>query len=125
MSKIKVIAGDFEPAEGIWYRGSFRLWRRGTRPSKIAPSTPNITIRAADLRSLEIATEETVKRVGGATGWGAAGMVVAGPIGAVLGGIIGGLGKDITFVAEFRGGQKLLATVDAGTYKEILAAKGL
>lgn len=125
MSKVKVLAGDFETAEGRWDRPCLRLWRRGTRPSAFGASVPTEMLFATQLRSLDVATEESVKRVGGTVGWATAGAILAGPVGLLAGALIGGHGKDVTFVAEFRDGRKLMATVDSTTYREILAAKGL
>ncbi len=125
MSKVKVLAGSFEPTDGIWYKETFRLWSRGTRASSWIPSVPNVQIPASHLQTFEIATEENVKRAAGTAGWAAIGLVALGPIGLLAGLILGGKGKDVTFIAEFRDGRKLLATVDSRTYTEILAAKGL
>jgi hypothetical protein len=124
VSRVKVLAGSFEPTDGIWYKGKFLLWAPGTQASKLSVSTPNTKVRASDLRTVEIATEDNVRRASGTAGWAAAGALALGPVGLLGGLLIGGRGKDITFVAEFRDGRKLLATVDAGTYKKILAAKG-
>jgi len=125
VSKVKVLAGSFEPTEGLWYKKAFLLYARGTHASRVGISTPNTKIPASSLRTLEIATEDNVKRVAGTAGWATAGALVLGPVGLIGGLLLGGRGKDITFVAEFYDGRKLLATVDSGTYKEILAAKGL
>lgn len=125
MSKVKVLAGTFEPTEGIWYKKTFLLYAPGTRASRTGISTPNTKIPASQLRTLEIATDENVKRVAGMAGWATAGALILGPVVLIGGLLLGGRGRDVTFVAEFYDGRKLLATVDSGTYKEILAAKGL
>jgi hypothetical protein len=40
-------------------------------------------------------------------------LILAGPGGLLAGAVIGSSGDDVTFVAEFYGGRRLLATVDA------------
>ena len=39
----------------------------------------------ADIEELEVAIEETVKRLGGTAGWGGAGGVLLGPVGLLAG----------------------------------------
>lgn len=115
--KVKVLAGDFLEY-GEWDHGAFKFRTKATQ------LTPN-ELPASTLESIEVATEENVKRVGGTAGWAAAGMVFLGPIGLLGGLLLGGKGKDVTFVAEFKDGRKFMATVDQKVYIEILAAKGL
>ena len=74
------------------------------------------------LRSIEVATEESVKRAGGTVGWGLAGAALLGPVGLLAGLLAGGRGKDVTFIAQLKDGRRLMATTDAGTYKKLAAA---
>lgn len=76
----------------------------------------------SDLESVDLATEDSVKRVGGTVGWGAAGAIALGPVGLLAGLLLGGRGKDVTFVAKFKDGRKILATTDSKTYTKIAAA---
>jgi len=73
------------------------------------------------LASIEIASEESVKRIGGAAGWGAIGALVLGPVGLLAGMLLGGRGKDVTFIATFKDGRKLLATTDSKTFVKLQA----
>ena len=79
-------------------------------------------MRLSSLATVEIATEESVKRAGGTIGWGAAGAVLLGPVGLLAGLLLGGRGKEITFVAVFRDGRKILGTINSKGYQEMLAA---
>ena len=74
------------------------------------------------LESIEKATEESVKRLGGSVGWGAAGAVLLGPVGLLAGLLAGGRGMDVTFVARFKDGRKLLGTTDSKTFVKLQAA---
>ena len=75
-----------------------------------------------NLEEVEVATEDSVKKVGGTIGWGAAGAVMLGPVGLLAGLLLGGKGKEVTFVAKFKDGRKLLATTDGKTFAKIQAA---
>jgi hypothetical protein len=69
---------------------------------------------------IEIATETSVKKIGGTIGWGIAGGAAFGPIGLLAGLISGGRNQEITFVASFSDGNKVLATANK---KEFVALK--
>lgn len=111
MTKLKIHAGDWDgPSEFIV--SQFHLHRKGTVWSFDK-------IWGSELADVSIATEESVKRVGGTIGWGIAGAVALGPIGLLAGVLVGGRGKDVTFVAKFKDGRKLIATTDSKTFTKI------
>ena len=115
MTKIVVHAGDWGKGKGQFSFGALAL------PKPNSPwSFEGVSL--ASLSSVEVATEEAVKRVGGTIGWGAVGAVILGPVGLLAGLIAGGRGKDVTFVAEFKDGRKLLATTDSKTFTKLKAA---
>jgi hypothetical protein len=80
------------------------------------------TIVATELEAVDVASEENVKKIGGTAGWGVAGGVLLGPVGLLAGLLIGGRKKEVTFVARFKDGRKLLASTDQKTYTKIQAA---
>jgi len=114
MATIKVHAGDFLPRKGSYNFGQLSL---PTEDHAIMGEA----IAATELSEVEIATEESVKRFGGTVGWGVAGGVVFGPLGAIAGLVFGGRGKDVTFVAKFKDGRRLMATTDSKTFKKLKA----
>lgn len=118
MSIINVQAGDF--AKGKHSRFSFGVLSLATDEIGWA-GRKMISYSAPDVISVEIANEESVKRAGGTVGWGVAGAVLLGPVGLLAGLLIGGRGKDVTFVATFKDGKKVLATTDSKTYTKVLA----
>lgn len=64
----------------------------------------------SELAEVEIASEESVKRFGGAVGWGLAGGILLGPAGLLAGVLAGGNKKKVTFVARLKDGRKFMAT---------------
>ncbi|ENZ8441970.1 DUF456 domain-containing protein [Klebsiella michiganensis] len=75
------------------------------------------------LLSLEICTENNVKRIGGALGWGVVGGMLAGPAGIIAGAFLGGNKKDVTFIAEMKDGRKFMGTTDSKAYTDLTASK--
>lgn len=101
-------------------RGSLTFAILNLRTKKHAILGENIPLAA--LESVETASEESVKKIGGTVGWGIAGGAFLGPVGLLAGLLLGGKKKKTTFVAKFKDGRKLLATTDAKTYTKIQAA---
>ena len=64
MAKIKVHAGDFLEGDGQFHSGDLVL---RTEAHKFFGETIPVTA----LQTVEIATEESVKKLSGAVGWGA------------------------------------------------------
>lgn len=115
MAKVTVHAGDFLKGDSQFSFGSLVL--RTEAHSFVGEAIP-----ITQLDSVEAASEESVKKIGGTVGWGAAGALVLGPVGLLAGLLLGGRKKEVTFVAKFKDGRKLLATTDNGTYTKLQAA---
>jgi len=125
MSKLKLHAGDFMAiSPNSKFAGdTFSL----ATHDKNAPGYSwfdNCTpIPASELEFLSLANEETIKRTGGAVGWGLVGAVALGPVGLIAGVILGSKGKrEVTFIAKFKDGRKFIATTDSKTWVSIQAA---
>jgi hypothetical protein len=114
LATIKLHAGDFGKGEGQFLYGNFSLPRNGSSLSRE-------TIRGHLLETAEMASEENVKRIGGTVGWGVVGATLLGPVGLLAGLLLGGKGKEVTFVARFKDGRKLLGTTDPKTFTKIKA----
>ncbi|MDE2704697.1 MAG: hypothetical protein OXI35_06475 [Gemmatimonadota bacterium] len=114
----KIHGGDFlENAEGSIALGSLALpVRRGFIGPKME------VMAASELLDVEIATEETLKRMAGAVGWGIAGSLALGPVGLLAGVLVGGRKKEITLIATLQDGRRFVATVDAKTFTKLQAA---
>ena len=113
--KLKVHGGDFPSSGGHRFIGGFRPKLLMVNPKRFLRET----VKPGDIAAIEIATEESVKRVGGTVGWGLAGAAALGPLGMVAGLISGGKGQDITFVCKLNDGRKFMATTTSKIYKEL------
>ena len=115
MASFKVHAGDWPQGVahlnfGVIVMPPEKIWQQWGEKLKVE-----------ELESVEVATEDSVKRLGGAIGWGVVGGTLLGPVGLLAGLLLGGRGKEVCFVAKFRDGRKLLATCDAKLYQQLLA----
>ncbi|WP_194091675.1 hypothetical protein [Vibrio hibernica] len=115
MAKVKVHAGDFLEGDGQLSFGALTL---KTAKHNIMGET----ILISQLESVDLASEENVKKVAGTVGWGAVGALALGPAGLLAGLLLGGKKKDVTFIAKFKDGRKLLATTDSKSYTKLQAA---
>lgn len=114
MAKFKLLAGDFQKARTVGFAGGAFVFSYGIFTHE--------TVKADQIEALEVASEESVKRLGGTLGWGVVGGLALGGVGALAGLLVGGRAKEVTFVCKFKDGRKLLATVDSGTYQTIQAS---
>lgn len=116
MAKIKIHAGDFPKGDATMHFSQIVLpWQSGDG------FFGGKTIALADLEEIDVASEESVKRIGGTIGWGAAGALVLGPVGLLAGLLLGGKKTEVTFVAKFKGDRKMLGSTDSKTYKTMMA----
>lgn len=112
LGRIDVHAGDFKKGnESQFVRGKFLMKKQGSFFRETIPSSQMV--------KLELASEEAVLNVGGAAGWGLAGSVLLGPAGLLAGLILGGRGKDATFICQFKDGRKFLGTASVSVFNEL------
>ena len=116
MAKIKIIAGDVPKQSCSVTFGVFQLLGHGE-------SWGGTSHNLHDFSEAMVASEENVKKLGGAAGWGIAGGVLLGPVGLLAGLLAGGRKKEVTFVAKLPGNKKILAVTDHKTWQKILAAQ--
>jgi hypothetical protein len=112
MGKIKVLGGDFT-GDGAYAAGRITL-----RPKEQPSPAQRMKVREF-FASLEVTAQHNAVKVGGAVGWGAAGALLAGPVGLFAGALLGGRGRDVVFLAVLKDGRKLLARTDAGTFTQL------
>lgn len=115
MARVTIRAGDFVRVDGRHSFGSLVL------NTEAHPSI-GATILIAALEVVEVAPEERVKKLGGTVGWRIAGGILLGPVGLRAGLLVGGRTKQVTFVAKFKDGRRLLATTYSKTFTELQAA---
>lgn len=112
--QIEVLAGDFKASKNGQFAKGFLL--------PVSGSMTRESISAKSMTELTVATEESVKRIGGTVGWGLVGGAALGGLGLLAGLIAGGQGKDVIFVCQFDDGRKLLGRTDSKTYQKMQAA---
>lgn len=115
MAKIKVHAGDFPEQKAQVSFGSMNLISKNAK--WLGENIP-----FTEIKEVDEASDENVKRIGGTVGWGAAGGVLLGPVGLLAGLLAGGRGKDVTFVCRLKNGRRLLGTTDNKTFTKMRAA---
>ncbi|HKS15237.1 MAG TPA: hypothetical protein VJS90_19580 [Pseudomonas sp.] len=112
MTRLTVQSGDFLQGEAEYRNGALTL--KTTR----SPS-PGERISLARISDLKVANQESSRSIGSALGWGVAGALVAGPVGLLAGLWLGGKEEEVTFLATFKDGRKLLAITDGKTWSKI------
>ena len=112
MASITVLAGDFLQGDGEYRDGDFTL-RTSLHP------WPGITLPLSSFKSMEVANEDSINNIKDAIGFGVAGAMLLGPIGAIAGFMLAGKETEVTFLATLKDDRKLLAAVDGDTYDEI------
>lgn len=114
MPKIKIHASNFDNIEMSITGGVIFIKSKWTQLA-------GDRVDPASVVALDVASEDSVKKIGGSLGWGVAGGVLMGPLGLIAGAILGGNRKDVTFIAELSEGRKFMATTDSKTYTELQA----
>ncbi|ENG7537186.1 hypothetical protein ABVE29_003289 [Providencia stuartii] len=116
MAKVKVHAANFPYSEISITSGAFFI-KEGVFQFN------GECVLANKIKTIDIASEDSVKKVGGALGWGVAGGVLLGPIGAIAGIFLGGNKKEVTFIVELEDGRKFMGTTDTKSYTKVVAKK--
>lgn len=111
MAKVTVLAGNFLQGDIEYREGAFRL-------KTLSNPAPGVKVKASAFRNLEVASQESVTNKD-AIGYGIAGAMLLGPVGAIAGYLMAGKETEITFIATFKDGSKLLAATDSDTYRDI------
>lgn len=121
VAMIKVHAGDFTGSGS--YNPPIFSNGFGTLHLKTSSWQPRGEKITKDMiQAVEVASEESAVRLGGAAGWGTAGAVLLGPVGLLAGLVLGGRGKDMTFILVLKDGRKAMLTADSKTYAAIQSA---
>lgn len=120
MADIKILASpDFEEqnAEVVPLLDSVMLGIR----RKGAAEGEKIDLKES-LDTVTVQTEDEVRSLLSATGWGLVGSLMLGPTGLVLGALWGARKqKEICFAAHLRDGRKFLGVADVATFQKLKA----
>lgn len=71
------------------------------------------------LKSATVQTEQSVRTLVGTAGWAVAGAILAGPVGAILGGVFGHKKDQVCFVGTLHDDRTFLAVTDAKQFQKI------
>lgn len=116
MANLEIHAGDFPAGKCTTNGGIITFpWQWGDG------MTGQMLSLIGQVEAVTVATKEEVKRTGGTLGWGLVGSIALGPVGLLAGLLLGGKGKDVTFILLMKDGKKMLATTDAKTFTKIQA----
>jgi hypothetical protein len=112
--RFRVVAGDFKEGNAHQVlRGRLLMKSKGLFREKIPLS---------HISDLDVASEQSVNRIGGAIALGLAGEVVFGPLGLLAGLVRGGRGRDVTFVCRLMDGRRFLAIAGAKEFSQMQLA---
>jgi hypothetical protein len=106
--QVKVLGGDIQAGEWEYNMGA--LWSAFDQVNLMG-----------EIKSIQLQTEESVKRLPETAAWGLAGGLVFGPLGALAGVVLGGNRKNVCALCELKDGRKFLATMDQKVYQDMLA----
>ncbi len=125
--EIKILAGTCDPTLSWLYESGaieghaelkFNGWARKTKRG--TPVERHILREALEFA---VADQSNAVRILGAAGWATAGAIIAGPIGAAVGGLLGGRGEDVTFTAKFADGNTMLGQVPKKLWLKMYAER--
>lgn len=121
MATLEIHAGDFTKGKGAItiMKGVVTITpARGDGDGLFAKTH---TFSTVEIKEIALGSEENVKKIGGTVGWGVTGAALLGPVGLLAGLLLGGKSKEVTFIIQFIGGKKILATTDSKTYTQLTA----
>lgn len=122
MATFKVIAGDFRGTGQVLFGRLYRPSAQGLSMPSPGSSFRTEHIATGQIDSLEVATDESLKKMTGWIGWGVVGGLAADPVGAIAGVSAGGNSRKITFICKLKDGRKFLGSCKPDTYTSIQAA---
>jgi hypothetical protein len=127
MATIIIHAGHFKPGDirSLWTRlaaeDASEAFPDVMRLTDVATGSV-ISYKLEDLAELEVASEESTKKMMGAIGWGLVGNLALGPVGLLAGVLSGGRQTNVKFIGSFKDGRRMLATTDLKTFTAMQAA---
>jgi len=114
MAKIIVLAGDFPQCDGEYNLGTMTL-KTTLKPRR------GKSFFVSEFKDLTVKNTNSNKNIKSAIGFGIAGAMLLGPVGAIAGYLVAGHHTEVTFLATLEGGRTLLAATDSDTYRDISA----
>lgn len=117
---MKVLAGDWQADSPIAVKKSFTgKWQA----LMISAGMFKVdTIPMSDITEFQVVTEENKASILGKVGWGAAGLVVLGPLGLLAGVLGGGNKRDRLMVIKMRDGRSAMIKGNSADAEALMAA---
>lgn len=113
--QFKILAGDFKTGNNHqFFADCLMLYPQGSWLRTVKYTRDQIV-------SVEQVTEDTQRKAGGTVGWGVAGALVAGPLGAIAAGYLGGKKDEVTFVCQLSDGKQFVGIMKKGMYVKLSA----
>lgn len=120
MAGIEILAGDFPLGRAEF---GFGLLAFPKKPKQ--GFAKDVVVKPEEeICDVQVTTEEEASRLGKAAEAGIAGGLLLGPVGLVLGGLLGAADKQkktVTFSCELLDGRRFLGKTDAATYAKLEA----
>lgn len=120
MNMMKLLSGDWPADSPVVIKKSFTGSIKGIMFQKGLFSYD--TIPMSEIKIAELVTAENSMSIGKKLGWGIAGAVLLGPIGAIIGGVAGGNSKTRIVAVSFSDGRKALIKGSAKEVEPLIAA---
>lgn len=116
LGQFKIIAGDFRTDMKHQFVGNVLMLHEVGGWGFSAKKYPVQRIAA-----IEEVNSDTDRKVGGTLGWGVAGALVAGPLGAVAAGYFGGKKNDVTFICQLDDGKQFVGVMKKSLFSSLAA----
>jgi hypothetical protein len=114
--QFKIIAGDFRTnAKHQFVNDTLLLFEVGGWGFK-AKKYPS-----AHIVGVEEVSSDNTRGAGGTVGWGIAGALVAGPLGAVAAGYLGGKKDEVTFICRLSDGKQFVGVMKKSIFVKLSA----
>jgi hypothetical protein len=114
--QFKIIAGDFRTdAKHQFVSDTLLLFEIGGWGFK-AKKYP-----VAQILGVEEVSSDNARKTGGTVGWGIAGALVAGPLGAVAAGYLGGKKDEVTFICRLSDGKEFVGVMKKSIFIKLSA----
>lgn len=117
MPTVNIVCGEFHPGPCAFYGHCLTL-----QPLDL--DKPLLRVACSHLREVECVGCEESLSLASALVWGVAGLLVMGPLGALLGVALCGRRTEVTFKARLRDGRAFVAVASARTFRRLCSSQG-
>lgn len=114
LGMFRILAGDFKI-------GNDHQFTSGQLLLKKEGKFLRAKYKVSDLSALERVSQEEGRSAGKAVGWGVAGALVAGPLGAVAAGYLGSKKNEVTFICRLNDNSQFVGVMKNSDYAKLEA----